>query len=218
MTKDDWLVIGRIVAPQGLDGELRVYPDSDFPERFLEPGQRWLLRPGESEPQPVELLGGRFVPGKGIYVVELADVEDRDQAEALRDAVLMVPDSDRPTLEADEYHVVDLIGLQVFHQQTGLSLGVVVDVISAGNDLLQVALNPSAVSSEASLEPAEEQNESGAETSLRRGGRKKRKSSRKKATQPTVLVPFVKEIVPIVDLPNHRLEMNPPPGLLENLS
>jgi len=31
---DDWLEIGRIVAPQGLNGELRVYPDTDFPERF----------------------------------------------------------------------------------------------------------------------------------------------------------------------------------------
>jgi 16S rRNA processing protein RimM len=31
---DAWLEIGTIVAPQGLKGELRVYPNSDFPERF----------------------------------------------------------------------------------------------------------------------------------------------------------------------------------------
>ena len=31
---DDWIEIGKIVAPQGLDGEVRVYPDTDFPERF----------------------------------------------------------------------------------------------------------------------------------------------------------------------------------------
>ena len=35
-----WLEIGTIVAAQGLRGEVRVYPSSDFPERFLEPGTR----------------------------------------------------------------------------------------------------------------------------------------------------------------------------------
>ena len=39
---DDWLEIGKIVSPQGLTGELRVYPNTDFPERFEEPGKRWL--------------------------------------------------------------------------------------------------------------------------------------------------------------------------------
>jgi len=38
---------GTITAPQGLDGEVRVYSNSDFPERFEQPGQRWLQRPGD---------------------------------------------------------------------------------------------------------------------------------------------------------------------------
>ena len=37
-----WLTVGEIVAPHGLRGEVRVNPSSDFPERFLESGQRWL--------------------------------------------------------------------------------------------------------------------------------------------------------------------------------
>ncbi|MCA1993158.1 MAG: ribosome maturation factor RimM, partial [Coleofasciculus sp. S288] len=119
MANDDWLEIGTIVGPQGLKGELRVYPNSDFPERFEEPGQRWLQRPGETEPHPVELLGGRFVPGKGIYAIKLAGVENRDQAEALRDSRLLVPESDRPQLAEDEYHVIDLLNLEVFNQLTG---------------------------------------------------------------------------------------------------
>lgn len=61
----DWLEIGKIVAPQGLAGEVRVYPNSDFPERFEQPGQRWLLRPGETEPQPIELLGVGILRAKG---------------------------------------------------------------------------------------------------------------------------------------------------------
>ena len=41
----EWLEVGTITSPQGLKGELRVYPDSDFPERFTKPGIRWLKHP-----------------------------------------------------------------------------------------------------------------------------------------------------------------------------
>ena len=68
---DRFIEIGKIVSTQGLKGEVWVYPNTDFPERFLEPGQRWLLRPGSKEPQPIKLLRGRYLDGKGLYVVQL---------------------------------------------------------------------------------------------------------------------------------------------------
>lgn len=186
---EEWLEIGKIVSPQGLDGEVRVYPNSDFPERFVEPGRRWLLCPGGKEPQPIELLGGRYIEGKGLYVIEIAGVEDRNSAEDLRGCLLMVPESDRPILGEDEYHVLDLIGLEVFMQVSGESVGTVVDVIAAGNDLLQVKLHPLSVD--------------GKEDMTKDKGQK------------TVLIPFVKAIAPVVDLSAKRIEITPPPGLLE---
>jgi 16S rRNA processing protein RimM len=138
---DSWLEIGTIVAAQGLRGELRVYPDSDFPERFEVPGKRWLLHPGQTEPQPIELLAGRYIEGKNLYVITLAGVENRNQAEELRGCKLLVPQSDRPQLAEDEYHILDLIGLPVFMQETGELIGKVIDVLSAGNDLLEVELH-----------------------------------------------------------------------------
>ena len=149
MTIEGWLEIGKIVAPQGLSGEMRVYPNSDFPERFVQPGQRWLLRPGETQPQLVELLAGRYLEGKGLYVVQIAGVEDRQQVEALRGSLLLVSQSDRPPLGEDEYHVLDLIGLEVFMHESGQLVGTVVDIIPAGNDLLQVQLNESFLSGKA---------------------------------------------------------------------
>ena len=205
MTKDDWLEIGTIVAPQGLKGELRVYPNSDFPERFEKRGQRWLQRPGESEPQPIELLAGRFIPGKGIYAVKLAGIETREQAEALRDARLLVPESDRPKLGEDEYHVMDLLDLEVFNQLTGEAIGVVVDVISAGNDLLEVKLHQQPEPTQALPE---------APTPNRTS--KIRKPKRQTEPKPvTILIPFVKAIAPVVDLQQRRIEITPPAGLLE---
>lgn len=178
MNSDRWFEIGEIVAAQGLRGEVRVYPDSDFPERFEKPGKRWLQNPATGDIQEVELVKGRFISGKGIYVVRFAEASDRSSAEALRGLKILVPADDLPQLEADEYHVSDLIGLEVFHVQTGEKIGVVVDLFSFGNDTLEVKLS-------ASDEAA------------------------------SVLIPFVKEIVPVVDLENHRLEVDPPEGLLD---
>ncbi len=170
-----WLEIGKIVAPQGLKGEVRVHLDSDFPERLEQPGQRWVLQPGALEPESIELLRGRHLPGKNLYVVQLAGVVNCNQAEALRGALLLVPESDRLPLAEGEFHLMDLIGLEVFNQQTQTLIGTVISVVPAGNDLLEVKINTS---------------------------------------QETVLIPLVREIVPIVDLENKRIEITPPLGLL----
>ncbi|MBE9216811.1 ribosome maturation factor RimM [Plectonema cf. radiosum LEGE 06105] len=184
-----WLEIGKIVAPQGLNGELRVYPDTDFPERFEVPGKRWLLRPDTTEPEEVELVKGRFLEGKNLYVIQLAGVNYRDEAEELRGCKLVVPESDRPPLGEDEYHLMDLVGLSVFMQDSGEFIGTVVDLINAGNDLLEVRL----------------------ENKETRGQGDEEKIPNSK----TVLIPFVREIVPVVDLLNNRIEITPPTGLLE---
>ncbi len=186
---DEWLEIGKIVAPQGLGGEMRVYPETDFPERFEVPGTRWLLRPGENTPTSVELLSGRYLDGKKLYVIKLAGVENRNQVEELRGCKLVVPASDRPTLAEDEYHVLDLIGVEIYLQETGELVGTVVDVMTTGHDLLEVEV------------PQTE--------GVKQGGKKKSKSKK------NILIPFVKAIAPVVDLSARRIEITPPPGLLE---
>lgn len=206
----EWIEIGTIVSAQGLEGELRVYPNSDFPERFLVPGQRWMAAPGESEPQPVELLGGWLIPGKGLYVIELEGIETRDQAEGLRDYRLFVPDSDRPTLEEDEFLVRDLIDLKVMIQATGECIGQVINVIPAGNDLLEVKLNSPDIEENSSTVNEETLEKNSTQT------RRKKRTRKPKPPQPkTVLIPFVKEIVPVVDFEKGQVEITPPDGLIE---
>ena len=180
---DQWITVGRIVSPQGLNGELKVYPETDFPERFLEPGDRWLLKPNATEPVPVQLLAGRHIPGKGLYVIRLKGVNYRDQAEALRKALLLVSVSDRPPLEEGEFHILDLVNLAVIDQPTGEAIGKVIDVLTAGNDLLEVSVGDPDRTDRTGL--------------------------------PNVLIPFVHEIVPVVDLDAGRIEIVPPPGLLD---
>ncbi|MCA2692132.1 MULTISPECIES: ribosome maturation factor RimM [unclassified Microcystis] len=191
--EENWLEIGTIVAPQGLEGELRVLSVSDFPERFQKRGIRGIQRSQGGEIQEITLLRGRELPGKNVYVIKLEGVENREQAEALRGYKLWANKLEKPRLKADEYHVSELVNLEVYHHLTGEKIGVVVDILWAGNDILAVQLEANL----ASVKKKSPSSDSGARA----------------------LVPFVKEIVPLVDLKAARIEIAPPPGLLEiNLS
>jgi 16S rRNA processing protein RimM len=136
---NDWLAVGTVVGAQGLRGELRVNPASDFPERFTMPGTRWLQARG-GEPRAMELNSGRQLPGKRLFVVRFEGVNDRSAAEALVGQTLLVRADDRPALADGEFHLLDLVGLEVRLQADAEAIGSVTDLISGGNDLLEVEL------------------------------------------------------------------------------
>lgn len=204
-----WIEIGRIVAPQGLKGDIRVYPSSDFPERFTEPGKRWLLSPGQIEPRSIELLRGRYLPSKGLYVIELAGIENREQAEALRNSQLLIEQGDRPQLEVDEFYIPDLIGLTVINQLNRKVIGKVISIIFAGNDLLEVEKISTDTPTISKV----------VEDNLGQKNRKSRRIRHQKKTQSpkskNILIPFVKAIVPIVNFEQSIIEINPPEGLID---
>ena len=202
----DLIEIGTIVAAQGLQGELKVQTDSDFPERFEQAGVRWITTPSQTTPQAVELIRGRQVPGKNIFIIRLAQVCDRTQAETLKGSKLYIDKSNKPQLDEGEFHVGDLIDLEVYDQKSGENIGIVIDVFSAGNDILEVKLHRQP-------EVTEEEEKTPDLSKINRFS--KRKKVKVKKTKPiTVLIPFVEEIVPIVDLKNRKIEINPPTGLL----
>ncbi|MCL2939549.1 MAG: ribosome maturation factor RimM [Trichodesmium sp. MAG_R02] len=204
-----WIEIGRIVAPQGLKGDIRVYPSSDFPERFTEPGKRWLLSPGQIEPRSIELLRGRYLPSKGLYVIELAGIENREQAEALRNSQLLIEQGDRPQLEVDEFYIPDLIGLTVINQLNRKVIGKVISIIFAGNDLLEIEKISTDTPTISKV----------VEDNLGQKNRKSRRIRHQKKTQSpkskNILIPFVKAIVPIVNFEQSIIEINPPEGLID---
>ena len=140
---DAFLEVGRVVAPQGLQGELRVLPLSDFPERFTRPGPRWLQRSG-GPVQAVTLKSGRQLPGKELFVVRFEGINDRHDSEALVGHELLVAADDRPKLAPGEFHLLDLVGLEVRLLADGSPIGRVSDLLHAGNDLLEVELLPGA--------------------------------------------------------------------------
>ena len=135
---DDWLSVGKIVGVQGLQGELRVNPASDFPERFTAPGPRWLRSRKGGELTEIQLIKGRQLPGKSLFVVRFEGIDNRSAAEALVEQELLVSAEDRPELEEGEFHLLDLMGLEARLTSDGPAIGTVSDLISGGNDLLEI--------------------------------------------------------------------------------
>ncbi len=172
--KDKWMSIGEIVAPQGLNGGVRIKPSSDFPERFTKPGKRWIQKTNEL-PTEINLRKGTLIPGKSIYVLSIEGISSRSSAEEVVGWRLVIPVDSRPKLSKDEYHYLDLIGLEARKGSKKNVIGYVTDLIKGGNDLLEIELVE---------------------------GKK-------------VLVPFVKEIIPEIEIKEKWLLINPPPGLLE---
>ena len=137
--KDKWMTIGVIVAPQGLKGDVRIKPSSDFPERFTQPGKRWIQKANEL-PIEVKLVKGTLIPGKSIYKISIEGVSNRSAAENLIGWNLVIPTDSRPNLKNDEFHYFDLVGLEARKGAEKTLIGYVTDLIKGGNDLLEIEL------------------------------------------------------------------------------
>lgn len=126
------LAIARIVAPQGILGEVRALCLTDFPERFA--GREvWL---GHTD-QRVRIVAAR--PHKNVWLLRLEGIDDRNAAEKLRGTELYTDTDDLPPLGDDEYYIHELIGLPV-QTEAGEPVGVVTDVLRPGaNDVYVVA-------------------------------------------------------------------------------
>jgi len=69
INKNEWLTVGLITSCHGINGQVKVKSLSDFEERFLKPGIRWLLKEYEP-PSKIELISGFKQPGKESFVVK----------------------------------------------------------------------------------------------------------------------------------------------------
>lgn len=136
------IVLGRILAPFGVLGWVKVRPFGDDPLEWRRMPQWWLGRDADAGDRPDAwvpyTLAGCKVHGKGI-VAAFKDVDDRSAAEALEGAYIAVPREALPKTGKDEYYWGDLIGLAVVNAQ-GVALGAVTGLIETGaHDVLQVA-------------------------------------------------------------------------------
>lgn len=135
MLADNAMVImGRIVAPYGVFGWLKVIPDTEAIDGLFDYEHWWIGK----HPQWVETVVEAGKIHNDILLVKLEGVDDREAAFALKGKQVAVPRSQLPAPEENEYYWSDLIGLRVKNLQA-VDFGVITDVLETGaNDVIVV--------------------------------------------------------------------------------
>lgn len=122
----------------GLRGAVRVHPFADDPLAWAKLPAWWLGAEGIAPDAWRQTKLTRCRLHVDTLIAELAGVEGRDAAEALKGVLVGVPREALPPAGEDEFYWSDLIGLNVVNQR-GEALGRVAALIETGaNDVLQV--------------------------------------------------------------------------------
>lgn len=128
----DLVIMGRVVAPYGVFGWLKIVPDTEEFDGLLDYKKWWIGKDNDWR----ELTVKEAKTHNDVLVVKLQGIDDRDAAFACKGKQIAVSRALLPTLENDEYYWSDLIGLAVENQQ-GVSFGKVSDVFATGaNDVI----------------------------------------------------------------------------------
>ncbi len=192
-----WAWLARIRRPQGRKGEVFAELLTDFPEKFSQRRQLWLLveptpKPGRAPaprgnraslgasqppaPRPVELTGCWL--HKGGIVLHFAGVDSISAAEQLTGQIVAIPRAQRIALPEDEAYIGDLIGCALVDVAAAapVAIGEILDVDrSAGPVPLLIVRG-------------------------RKGD---------------LLIPFAKSYLRKIDLESRRVEMALPDGLVD---
>lgn len=131
------IVLGRITAPYGVKGWLRLHPFGDEPERWREIRHWWLGSDDQDfsgwKSWPLQTLRQQ---GNG-WVVKLTGIDDRNAAEQMVGQFIGAPRNALPATEADEYYWADLVGLGVVNEKQE-TLGRVTEMIESGAHAVMV--------------------------------------------------------------------------------
>jgi 16S rRNA processing protein RimM len=167
------VVIGRVAKAHGVRGELAVELRTDSPDERFQSGAVLTSRLRDGTTRELTVTAAR--PHSGRMLVTFEQIRTREDAEAVRGALLLGDTADLPpTEDPDEFYDHQLEGLRA-ELTDGTPAGTILEVVHApGGELL----------------------------SMERSGR-------------TVLVPFVRQIVPVVDIAGGRVVLDPPEGLLD---
>ncbi len=127
--RETLITVGEIINSQGIRGEVRVWPLTDFPERFDRNNNMLLDINGELRNLTVE----HSWKHKNFLVVKFREITDMNSAEAVKGGLLKVSRESLKELPGDTYYVFEILGMEVI-TAGGLLLGKVKDVVRTGSN------------------------------------------------------------------------------------
>lgn len=117
MNNNTKILVGKIVAFQGVRGDVRIQTYTAAPSDFHD------LKIISNKFAPEDFKFVRVLPNSSVIIAHIAGFEDRTSAEVLRGTELFVERDDLPQIGANEYYQTDLIGFDVVRD--GKKIGIV---------------------------------------------------------------------------------------------
>ncbi|MBI1282302.1 MAG: 16S rRNA processing protein RimM [Anaerolineaceae bacterium] len=135
-----YLLIGEILRPHGVIGEVRMKVITHYPERLPQLKVVYLAPSVDSsEISPYTLERMRM--HQGYALMKFKGIDDRDQADKLRQLVVMVAIGDAIPLDDGELYLYQLVGLTV-QTEAGETLGIITEVLETGANDVYIVDSP----------------------------------------------------------------------------
>ena len=126
----DRLIIGEVLKPQGIRGELKVKTFTDTPSDVKKFGTVYI------DNVAYKILSFRVGPDGAAYM-GLRGIPDRNAAELFRGKKLEGDREDAPALDEGRYYIVDILGLAC-ESQDGEFLGTVKEIATLSTDVYTI--------------------------------------------------------------------------------
>jgi 16S rRNA processing protein RimM len=137
----EFISIARIVRPQGRRGEVAAELHTDFPQRFAERRNLFLLMPDGSR-RSAELEAHWL--HKGRVILKFAGVDNIEAAQALAGSEVQIPREQRVQLEAGSAYISELVGCRVRDARSGRELGEIAEVVFGAGEAPLLVLHAGA--------------------------------------------------------------------------
>jgi 16S rRNA processing protein RimM len=131
-----FLLLGEILRPHGIHGELKIRVLTDYPERITDLETVYVSDDPNDKDAPSYSVE-HMRPQNAYGLLKLRGVQTREQAETLRQLYIMVALEDAVPLEDGEFFIYQLIGLSV-QTVEGDHLGTLTDVLETGANAVYV--------------------------------------------------------------------------------
>lgn len=130
---ENLIIIGKIGAPHGVRGDVRVLPLTDFPNRFDRLKKVFL-----SEDVSFEIEQVKY--NKQFVILKFKGMDKREDVDLLKGKLLKVLRSEVPALAEGEYYSFDIIGLDVYEENDAY-LGKITEILKTGSNDVYVVQN-----------------------------------------------------------------------------
>ncbi len=127
--ESDYILVGKVVKPHGIKGEIKILPFSGDPANFNLFAELLLVDPRNDKEFLFRVLRAR-IQGK-MVIASLAGIENRNDSELQVGREVWVRMDELPALGEDEFYWEDLKGLRVVCEN-GRELGVVSNLLTGG--------------------------------------------------------------------------------------